>query len=69
MAKMVTCTAVVDNSLQRENLYECIEIIGGKPKVDKNVVSVKVPYGSEEATKLIMLFEHYWRHEIKVSKK
>jgi hypothetical protein len=69
VAKMVKCSATIDNKEQLENLCECIRIIGGEPKVNKNTVSVKVPYESEAATKLIMLFEHYWRHEIKVSKK
>lgn len=66
---MVTCTAVVDNKLQRENLCECIRIIGVEPNVNKNTIKVKIPRDSDEATKLIALFEHYWRHEIKISKK
>lgn len=68
-ARKIICVAVVDNELQRQNLIQCIEILKCTPKVINNTtvqVSVDCENGknSEQAEKLIELFEHYWRHEI-----
>lgn len=68
MAKTITCTAVLDHDLQIENLRQCIEILGGDPIVNQNTVKVTAPYPSEIAERLIMLYEHYWRHTINISK-
>lgn len=64
---VLKCVAVVDNELQRENLRQCVEILKAKPSVDKNTVTVQVPYGTEQSEKLIELFEQYTRHEISTS--
>ena len=64
----VICTAVLDNLLQRENLCQCIEIVGGVPIVARNTVCVEYSGDDQVAEKLIELFEQYCRHEIKVLK-
>lgn len=59
----VICTAVVDNPLQKENLCQCIEILGGVPTVCNDTVCVE--YEGYNTEKFIELFEHYTRHEIR----
>lgn len=68
MAKIITCTAELDNNALVENLRQCIEIVGGEPIVTRNIVKATAPYPSDLATSLIILYEEYWRHEIKISK-
>lgn len=69
MAKIMTCVATLDNKVQIENLKQCIEIIGGKPIVDKNIVSACAEYPSDLATHLLLLYDNYWRHEITITEK
>lgn len=64
---VLKCVAVVDNELQRENLRQCVEILKAKLSVNKDTVTVQVPYGTEQSEKLIELFEQYTRHEISTS--
>lgn len=61
----VICAAVVENPQQRENLYQCIEILGGVPTVGNNTVCVEYEGENAKAEKFIELFEHYVRHEIR----
>jgi len=58
---MVRCIAYVDVA-QRDNLVQCINIIGGKPIVHKDQVSVE--YSGEKEALMIELFEQYTRHKI-----
>lgn len=67
MAKTMTCIAILDNRIQKDNLCDCIKILGGKPEVYQGVVRVNVEYPSGLADKLVRLFENYWRHEIVVT--
>lgn len=60
---MVRCKAVVQEA-QRENLIECINILGGVPVIHRDEVSVEYS-GDKEAT-MIELFEQYTRHEIQI---
>lgn len=60
---MVRCKAVVPEA-QKENLVECINILGGTPVVHKDEVSVE--YSGEKEATMVELFEHYTRHEIRI---
>lgn len=60
---MVKCKAVVPEA-QKENLVECIKILGGAPVVHKDEVSVE--YSGEKEATMIALFEHYTHHEIQL---
>ena len=59
----IICTAVVDNPQQRENLCDCVKILGGVPQLSGDTVCVE--YEGENVDKFIQLFEHYVRHEIR----
>jgi hypothetical protein len=60
----IVCTAVVENPQQRENLCQCVEILGGVPKCSGNTVCVEYDEGINTG-KFIELFEHYITHEIR----
>ena len=64
----MTCIAILDNNAQKENLCQCIRILGGEPMVNHDVVTTNAPYPSDLASHLMLLYEQYWRHEIVVSK-
>lgn len=64
---MIECRAVVENPMQRENLCECCGILGVKPTVACDAVSIIFDEKYEKAENLICLFEHYVRHEIKTT--
>lgn len=59
----IICTAVVDNPQQRENLCDCVKILGGVPQLSGDTVCVE--YEGKNVDKFIQLFEHYVRHEIR----
>lgn len=60
----IKCTAIVENPQQRDNLCQCIGILGGVPDVNKEAVSVTLLRDDAKADKFIELFEHYARHEV-----
>lgn len=60
----ITCMAIVENPQQRDNLCECIEILGGVPCINKEAVSVTLSRDDAKAEKFIELFEHYARHKV-----
>lgn len=65
-AKMkVQCEAIIENPVQRDNLCQCIGILGGAPVVDKDKISVV--YDGEKGETMISLFEQYVRHKIVVT--
>lgn len=64
---MIKCKAIVENPLQRDNLCECCGILGVKPTVVRDAVSVSFDEEYEKAETLIGLFEYYARHEIKTA--
>lgn len=61
---MVRCSAVIEHPKQRENLRQCLNILGIVPCIYKDVVSVSFDSEDAGADKFIELFEHYSRHEI-----
>lgn len=58
----VRCEAIVENPVQRDNLCQCIGILGGAPVVDKDKISVV--YDGEKGETMISLFEQCVRHKI-----
>ena len=63
---MLSCNAVVDNDQQIANLCQCIEILGGMPRVRRNTVCVDYNGPKDKAEKFIELFEQYSRHGISI---
>lgn len=63
------CSAVVENPVQRENLLECLNIIGVTPNVARDTVYAiyEGEKGDRKAEQLVSLFENYVRHEITTS--
>ena len=61
---VVYCEAFVSNPTQQDNLMECIQILGGKPKKAGDKISVEYEGSDEECDIFISLFEHYSRHNI-----
>lgn len=60
----IICTAVVEDERQRDNLCECVGILGGKPNVSGDTVSVEYNGPVRTASKYIELFEQYATHGI-----
>lgn len=63
---IIYCEAFVTNPVQQENLIECIEILGGTPKVVNDKISVEYEGTPEECDIYASLFEHYTRHGITI---
>lgn len=63
---IIYCEAIVENTIQQENLIECIEILGGTPEVKKDKISVEYEGQKEACDIFITLFEHYARHNITI---
>ena len=63
---LVYCEAIVENTTQQENLIECIEILGGTPKIKHDKIAVEYEGSSEECDIFMSLFEHYGRHNITI---
>jgi hypothetical protein len=61
---MIKCKAIVENPTQRDNLCRCCVILGVKPNVVRDAVSVSFNKKHKKAEDLICLFENYTRHEI-----
>ena len=60
--KHVVCHATVDDERKRENLCECINILGGVARINGNDVSVD--YEGSNTLKMVELFEQYFQHGI-----
>lgn len=60
------CDATIDNPLQRDNLIQCINIIGATPTVHGETVYVSVSDNEDIIDKMIRLFEQFHRHSIRV---
>jgi len=56
--------ATVDNKQQRDNLVECITILGGKPDTSFCDVILEYEGTKDECDIFIKLFEQYHRHGI-----
>lgn len=61
---LTICTALVEDERQRANLCECVEILGGKPIVTDDTVSVEIDAPQETADKFAELFVQYSVHGI-----
>lgn len=61
----IICTAVLDNDMQKDNLAQCVRILGGVPTVNRSTVCVEYDGSPSKAEKFIKLFEQFSRHEIK----
>lgn len=57
------CAAVCEDARQRENLCQCVNILGGVPLITGNTVSVE--YEGTLISKFVELFEQYPTHEIR----
>lgn len=64
----VICAAVVEDSRQRENLCQCVNILGGVPCISGNTVCIEFEGRETTADKFIELFAQYPTHEIRSSK-
>lgn len=60
----IICTAVVPDERQRENLCECVRILGGQPNVSGDTVCVEHEGSISTITKFAELFEQYAFHGI-----
>lgn len=56
--------AIIENPDQRENLRQCINILGEAPCIHRDSVCVTLPSDDARAEKFIELFENYTRHKI-----
>lgn len=61
---IIYCEAIVEHLAQQANLIECIEVLGGDPKVCKDKISVEFEGDKERCDIFISLFEHFGRHNI-----
>ena len=61
---MIRLVAVVENPIQRENLRQCLNILGLQPCIYRDVICMYCPDEGEKTEKFIELFEQYARHEI-----
>lgn len=62
---MIKLVAIVENPQQRENLRQCINILGVAPCIHKDVVCMHCSEQDVQMDKFIELFEQYPRHEIR----
>lgn len=60
----VICTALVENEMQKSNLCDCVEILGGKPTISGDTVTVEYEGPTDIANKFVELFEQYVVHGI-----
>lgn len=63
---LIYCEAIVENTTQQDNLINCIEILGGEPKLDHDKISVEYEGSEDECDIFIKLFEHYLRSKITI---
>lgn len=59
------CEAIIENPAQRENLRQCINILGGVPVIHRD--KIVVDYEGEKIDAMVKLFEQYVRHRIRVT--
>lgn len=64
MAK-VRCEAIIDEPRLRENLCQCVGILGYTPQVARNRIVVECE--GEKANKMVELFEQFHRHSIHIT--
>lgn len=65
----LTCTATLDNELNREKLVARLKNLGFEAKIAQNTVTVCYSgYNKTKCDMLISVFEEYKRHEITFGK-
>lgn len=60
---MVYCEAIIPEEKLRDNIRQCIKILGGEPYVHGDKISVTV---SKNESKMIELFEQLSAHNISI---
>lgn len=60
----IYCLATVTDELQRQNLFQCIEILGGKPFSISEEVTLDFEGSPLQCDKFIELFSQYPYHAI-----
>ena len=63
---IIYCEAIVQNATQQLNLIECIEVLGGTPRIYSDKISVEYEGTKDECEIFTTLFEHYNRHNITI---
>ena len=63
---LLTCHARLYDDSQIENLCQCVKILGGKPCVKGNDVSVTYDGSNITADKFVELFENYPVHGVSI---
>ena len=64
MDMRVVCSAVLEDDRQRENLCQCVNILGGTPCISGNTVCVEYSGSETTVDKYIELFAQFPTHEI-----
>lgn len=62
----LTCTAIVNDTRQIDNLCQCIEIVGAEFSVKGNTVYADFTGDKETGEKLMKLFEQYPVHGMSI---
>lgn len=60
---MVYCEATIKEPALRDNLRQCIKILGGEPYVHQDVVSVTA---TKNESRMIALFEQFELHSVQI---
>lgn len=55
----VICSATVENEQQRDNLFDCVKILGGVPTIEGDLVSVEYMGDDMRASRMVALFEEF----------
>lgn len=61
----VICAAAVDDYSKRQNLCNCVSILGGTPNLSGNTVSVEFNGDASVAESFVNLFKNYLSYEIR----
>lgn len=57
-------SVTIDNPQQKDNLIQCMKILGGNPRSELSDVVLDFEGTKEQCEKIIELVEHYPRHGI-----
>lgn len=62
---MVYCEAIVEDTRLKNNLVQCIKILGGEPSVKDSIVTVRTDKNED---KVIDLFEQFSNHHVHIKR-
>lgn len=62
----VVCSVVLEDERLRDNLCQCVNILGGTPSISGNTVCVDYSGSDKTAEKHVELFAQFPNHEIHV---